>query len=107
MPALPPSRTTKGMLYNCITYPFLPFNKCFTLSPASAHRLQLVDHARNDRQAAVPEFRVLGVQPERPEQVGIMLGTAGGEHGEITLGKAIGGVLVDRIQRVHQAIAER
>ena len=36
-----------------------------------------------------------------------MLGAAGRQHGEVTLGEAIGGVFVDRVERVHQAIAER
>src|SRR5450756_2338686 len=52
----------------------VPFNRCFTFRTRSAHPFQLVDHARNHRQAAVPEFGVPGVQPERPEQFGIMLG---------------------------------
>ena len=34
-------------------------------------------------------------------------GAAGREHGEITLGKARRRILVNRIERVHQAIAER
>ena len=36
-----------------------------------------------------------------------MLGAAGGEHREIALGKTFGRILVDRIKRIHQAIAER
>src|SRR5215468_3955518 len=36
-----------------------------------------------------------------------MLCTAGREHAEITLGKTIGGLFIDRIERVHEAIAER
>src|SRR5258705_4363067 len=44
---------------------------------ASAHLFQLVDHARDDRQPAVPEFGILGIEPERLEQFGIMLGATG------------------------------
>jgi len=36
-----------------------------------------------------------------------MLGAAGGEHVEIALGETLGRMLVDRIERVHQAVAER
>jgi hypothetical protein len=36
-----------------------------------------------------------------------MLGAAGGQHREIALGEALVRFLVDRIERVHQAIAER
>src|SRR6201985_3441438 len=35
-----------------------------------------------------------------------MLGAAGREHREIAFGKAVGGLLVDRIERVHQAVAK-
>src|SRR5438105_2258855 len=37
----------------------------------------------------------------------MVLGAAGGEHLEIALGKAVAGALVDRVEGVHQAIAER
>src|ERR1700733_13675354 len=73
----------------------------------SVHSFQLVDHAADDRQSAVPEFRIFRIQSERLEQLGIMLGAAGGEHPEVALGEAGLGVFVDRIERVHQAIAER
>src|SRR5262245_53035442 len=77
------------------------------VAEASAHRLQFVDHAGDDRKSAIPEFGILGIEPERFQQLGIMLGAAGGEHVEITLGKAFRCILVDRIERVHQTIAER
>src|ERR1700754_418468 len=72
----------------------------------SARSLQLVDHAGNDRQPAVPEFRVLRVEPERLQQFRIVFGAAGREHGEVTLGKSFGGVFIGPVERVHQAIAE-
>src|SRR5258705_6016761 len=103
-PSLMEVQTTKATLYKCITRPAASFNNCFTASP---HRLQLINHPRDHRQPAVPEFRILGVEPERFQQFGIVLGAAGGEHVEIAPGEALGGVLVDRIERVHQAIAER
>src|SRR5829696_2630585 len=73
----------------------------------SVQPLQLRDHPLDDPQPALPECRVAGVEAEGREQLGVMLGAAGGEHLQIALGKAFGGVLVDRIERVHQAIAER
>src|SRR5580692_930168 len=33
-----------------------PFNRCFTSCEQSAHPLQLIDHARDDGQPAIPEF---------------------------------------------------
>src|SRR5580700_9925744 len=36
-----------------------------------------------------------------------MFGPASREHVEIAFGKALGGLLVDGVKRVHQAIAER
>src|SRR5580704_11029577 len=73
---------------------------------ASTHRLQLVDHPCDDRQPAVPEFRVLRVEAERFEQLRIMPGAASREHGEIALREAVRRRFVDRIERVHEAIAE-
>src|SRR5450631_3081798 len=82
---------------HCITQSVAMFNKCFTPTPPrSAHPFQLVDHARNHRQPAVPEFRVLRIQPEWFEQFGIMLGAAGGQHRQIALGEAALRIFVDR-----------
>ena len=36
-----------------------------------------------------------------------MLGAAGREHVEIALGEAGGRMLVDRVERIHHAVAER
>ena len=33
-------------------------------------------------------------------------GTAGGQHLQVTLGESIGRILIDRIQRIDQAVAE-
>src|SRR4051794_2728873 len=65
----------------------------------SAHRFQLVDHTGDDAQAAVPELWILGIEPERPQQFGIMLGAAGGEHVEITFSESLGRILVDGVER--------
>src|SRR5487761_1808054 len=74
---------------------------------ASAHFLQLVDEARDNAEALLPEFRVRGVETERRQQLLVPLRTAGAQHVEILLGEALLRALVDRIERVHQAIAER
>src|SRR6202163_4462380 len=101
----PHAATPKGMLYRCITCPSAAFNVCNT--DYLIYPLQFVDHARYHRQPAVPEFRILGIQPERLEQFGIMLGSAGRQHRQVALGEATLRIFVDRIERVHQAIAER
>src|ERR1700753_41089 len=79
-----PGLKAEGVLYRCITRLPRSFNNCFT-SPRSrsAHRLQLVDPAGNHRQAAIPELRVPGIEPERLEQFRIMFAAAGGEHFEV------------------------
>src|SRR5712664_886328 len=91
----------------CITRGYATFNKCFTPRRRSGHAFQLVDHARNHRQSPVPEFRILGVEAKWLEQFGIMLGATGSQHRQIAFGKADLRVFVDRVERVHQAIAER
>src|SRR6266853_528851 len=85
----------------------LSFNRCFTAHRRSGHLFKLVDQARYHRQPAIPEFGIPGVQPERLEQFGIMLGAAGGEHRQIAIGKAALRLFVDGVERVHQTIAER
>src|ERR1700739_3781476 len=76
------------------------------MAPCLAQRLELVDKAGDHRQALVPEGRVGGVEPERREQLLMPLGTAGAQHIEILRGKARLRALIDRVERVHQAIAE-
>src|SRR5690242_20729058 len=51
----------------------------------SLQRLQLPDHPLQQRQPAAPERRVARVEAERREQLGMMLGAAGGEHREVAL----------------------
>src|SRR5690349_18061578 len=60
----------------------------FGITERLAERLQLVDQLGNYIETALPELRVLGVEPERLEQFGMMLGAAGRQHREIALGKA-------------------
>src|SRR5690242_10659938 len=82
-----------------------PVQRKSSALPRPIQRLQFVDQPRNDAQAAVPELRVARVEAEGCQEFGMMLGAAGGEHFEIALGKAGRRVLVDGIERVHQAIA--
>src|SRR5262245_35940590 len=76
-------------------------------NPVSAQHFQLVDHALDHAQSALPEGGIARVQTERLQQFRMMLGSAGREHREIALGEAFVTLLVDRVERVHQAIAER
>src|SRR5258708_11842739 len=80
---------------------------CTPWTTWSAHPFQLVDHPRDHRQPAFPKPGIPRVEAERLEQLGIMLGAAGSQHRQIALRKAARGVFVNRIERVHQAIAER
>src|SRR5262249_142083 len=55
---------------------------------------------------ALPERGVTGIKTEGRQQLGMVFGAAGREHLEVALGEAFGRPLVDRIERVHQAITE-
>src|SRR5882724_10783240 len=78
----------------------------FYFSPLS-QPLKLGDHALDHAQAALPEGRVAGIEPEWLEQLAMVLGAAGRQHRQVALSEALGGALIDRIERVHQAVAER
>ncbi len=68
---------------------------------------QLVDEARDHVEPARPERRVGRIQPERRQQLLVPLGAAGAQHVQVLRLEARMPVLEHRIQRVHQAIAER
>src|SRR5579871_1546469 len=72
----------------------------------SAQGFELVDEARYHRQALAPEFRIGGVEAEGRQQLLVPSRAAGLEHVEIFLGKAGLRALIDRVERVHEAIAE-
>src|SRR5436309_545139 len=74
---------------------------------APLERLQLVDQVLDDRQPALPEGGVARIEAEGLEQLGVMLGSAGREHFEIARRKSLFGAFVNRVQRIHEAIAER
>src|ERR1700730_7527678 len=63
----------------------------------------MLDHG----EAALPEGRVTGIEPEWFQELGVVLGAARREHVEIARGKARFRALVNRIERVHQTLAER
>src|SRR5271165_2006495 len=78
----------------------------YACRPSSAELFEFVDEAADYRQALRPEGRVGGVEAERREQLAMPHGAAGAQHFEIALGKTMVRVLVNRIERVHQTIAE-
>src|SRR3569832_968158 len=73
---------------------------------ALVQRLQLVDQPGYDAEAAVPELRVAGVESKGCKQFRMVFGASGGQHVQITLGKAGSRLLVDGVERVHEAVAE-
>src|SRR5690242_8528133 len=73
-------------------------------SPSRFQALQLPDQPLDDTKPALPKRRVARIEAERRQQLGMMLGAAGRQHGEITLGKTFGRILVDGVERIHQAI---
>ena len=78
-----------------------------TCAALSLQSLQFPDQSLDDADAALPEGGIARVEAEGGEQFGIVFGAAGRKHREIAFGEAIIGALVDRVQRVHQAVAER
>src|SRR5260370_25731946 len=72
----------------------------------SAQPFELVDEAGDYRQAFGPEGGVGGIEAERGEQLAMPHRAARPQHFEIALGEPLMRVLVDRVERVHQAIAE-
>src|ERR1700689_3055939 len=114
MPSTPVLRARSVIVWqalrytNRITQTFTLFNNCFTLPRALLlQAFQLRDHPLDHAQSTLPERRVAGIETERSEQLGMVLGAAGCEHRKVSLGKTFGGVLVDRVERIHQAVAER
>src|SRR5262245_44705187 len=72
----------------------------------SSELLQLIDEARDDAEALVPEGGIGGVEAERRQKLLVPLHAAGAQHVEV-LGLEVGlPRLVCGIERVHQAIAE-
>src|SRR5690606_37971305 len=69
-------------------------------------RFQLVDQAGNDTEANLPESGIAGVEAEGLQQFRMVLGAARLQHLEILLLEAALGLPVDRVERVHQAVAE-
>src|SRR6185312_12439506 len=67
---------------------------------------ELVDQAFDHAQSERPEIRVAGVEPERLEEFGMVLGPPGLQQLEIALGKPVAGLLILGIKRVHKAVAE-
>src|SRR5215470_743943 len=76
-------------------------------APRSGQRGEFIDQSLDDREPTLPECRVARVKPEGLKQLAMMLGAACRQHGQIALYKPIGGALIDGIEGVHQAIAER
>src|SRR5262245_5292134 len=69
-------------------------------------RLELVDHGLDHRQAAVPEGAPRGVEAEARDQFGIVLRSACLQHRQILVGKIRVALPIERVERVHQTIAE-
>src|SRR3546814_13867543 len=68
--------------------------------------LQLDDEALDHAEAALPEGGVGGVQAEGCQQLLVALASAGAQHLQVLLRTARRGALVDRVERVHTAVAE-
>src|SRR5688572_19192161 len=75
-------------------------------SPGAVHALQLVDHLLDHLETHVPELGHGSVEAERIQQLGVMLRSAGFEHAEILADKTRMSVLIEAVERVHEAVAE-
>src|SRR5271169_4016559 len=74
--------------------------------PGSAQPFEFVDVAGDYRHTPGPEGGVGGVEAERREQLAMPHRAARAQHSEIALRETLVRVLVDRVERVHQTIAE-
>src|SRR5712691_1379727 len=72
----------------------------------STQRFQFVDEAGDDLEAFGPEGWVGGVEVEGGEEFLVAQRAAGAQEGEVAFGKALVGVFIGGVERVHQAIAE-
>src|SRR5680860_919780 len=87
--------------------PAKPATSPLSLGRALAvHGFELVYQAFNHLEPHGPEMRFRGIKPERLQKFLVMFGAARSQHVEIALGEAGVGLLVNRIERVHQAVAE-
>src|SRR3954447_6474412 len=68
--------------------------------------LQIVDEAANHTQPLIPEGGIGRVQSERRQKLAVPQGPAGGQHLQVTLGESVGRILIDRVQRIDQTVAE-
>src|ERR1700746_2094073 len=78
----------------------------YACQAGSAQRFELVDEAGDYRQSLGPEGRIGRIETEWREQLAMPHRAARPQHFEVALGEALMRVLVDRVERVHQAIAE-
>src|SRR6478736_5414977 len=69
-------------------------------------RLQLADEIGYHAEPAVPKLRIARIEPEWRQQFRMVLGAAGCQHREVALGEAARRLLVNSIERIHQAVAE-
>src|SRR6516165_7902907 len=81
-----------------------PHNSAWQASSTQA--FEFVDEAGDYRQTPGPERRVGGVKAKRREQLAMPHRAARAQHSEIALREPLVRVLVDRVERVHQTIAE-
>src|SRR5690606_26737511 len=73
----------------------------------SVQRFQLVDEAFDHGKPLAPEVWVGGVKAKWCQQFRMVLGAASLQKLEILVLKTLVGILVDSIERIYQAIAER
>ena len=77
------------------------------MSGAPLQTFEIGDHLLDHLEPDLPEGGVARVEPERREQFGMVFRAAGRKHGEIALGEAFPRALIDAIERIDEAIAER
>ena len=99
--ATPPRQSLPVNLCTGISLALILGDRRFS-SMASSSSIRPFDHLEPHR----PEIRIGRIEAERGEQLLVVLGAACREHVEIAVGEALLGLLVDGIERVHQAIAE-
>src|SRR5258705_3024357 len=73
----------------------------------SGQPFELVDETGDYRQALGPEGRIGGIEAKWGEQLAMAHRAARPQHFEIALREPLVCILVDRVERVYQAVAKR
>src|SRR5688500_11463322 len=105
MPYIP--KTARAMRNASTARHYLcPIASPITVAESAFLPLQIVDEATNHAQPLVPEGGIGCIQPEGRQQLAVPQGAAGRQHLQVPFGEPARRILIDRVQRIDQTVAE-